>query len=608
MKAMRPACLAFVLIALCSAYGADPRGIAELLRALDDKDTRFEALGELKDLGLDAAPAVPQLMRLLDVRDHDTRLAAVNVLEAIGKDAAAAIPKLVERLDEGELPRISTELPATDVGVHAAFALGEIGKDAVPFLTACLANKRSAVRSNAACALAMMGSDAQGAATALIGRLTDRDWLVRQCAAEALGSIRAEPHRVIPALVGSLKDENLNVRRFAAAALGAIRPTTPDGVEGLILALHDQDGNVQHEAAHALGKLGADAVTGVPSLARMLKSRQMFVEGHPGVFQPVAETAAWALGVIGPRANIAIPAILDVVRDSKGTFDVPGIPEDNHRVRAAAAVAAAQIDSQYDGLVPVLSRSLEQDDRIADKVAVALALIGPKAKIALPALDRLAQSDCWCALHCASAVVVIDSDYSSAVTTLLRRMPPKPGPFDDDAWSLLRTALAKGGDRSRPAIPILIELVRDVSADRRNAARTLAVFGPGAQSAVPSLLALLSDRGGEPRQAAVESLQEIASEKSAPLLDSLRSPNPVVRSGVLEVLGRFPGALALITDAIDDPSARVRLAALLALAKLERSARSAIPKIRGLLQADSRTIRDAAIFALQAIERNETRH
>jgi HEAT repeat protein len=594
--------LVFVLVEVCGVLGSGTRGIAELLKALESDGTRLEAIRELEDLGLDAAPAVPQLIRLLDARDADTRSAAADALGAIGKDATPAIPKLIERLGEGQLPRIATELPITDTGVHAAFALGQIGNDAVAFLVPCLTNPRSAVRCNAACVLGMIGPSAKDAVTTLMGQLKDRDWLVRQCAVEALGRIRADPSQTIPALVESLIDENDNVRRFAAAALGEIQPTTPAGVEGLIGALRDKRGEVQNEAAQALAKLGAAAVPAIPMLAKMLKSREMFVEGHPGEFQPVAQGAARALGIIGPPAKDVLPTLLDVVRDTKGTFDVLGNRVDNREVRAEAAVAAVRINPQSDELVRVLGRSLEEDGGIADKIALALALVGPKAKNSVPSLLRIANSESSKALNCACAAVVIEPDNPAAVKTLLECLPPKLGPFDNDDWTLLRTALAKGDAGSRLAVPILIEVVKDVSADQANAARTLAAFGPEAQIAIPALLDLLCDRWEEPRQTAIAAIQDIASENSTPLLAALKHPNSNVRSGAVEVLGRFPGALPLLTEALSDPSTRVRLAALLSLAKLEIIARPAVPKICGLLRAESRTLREAAAFALQHIE------
>ena len=106
---MRTACiisLLFVLIPIGGVLADQPRGIDELVKALDAEDTRSEAIRELEDLGLDAGPAVSRLAALLDSPDKATRAAAADALGAIGKDATAAIPKLVALLGEGELPRI----------------------------------------------------------------------------------------------------------------------------------------------------------------------------------------------------------------------------------------------------------------------------------------------------------------------------------------------------------------------------------------------------------------------------------------------------------------------------------------------------------------------
>lgn len=607
MARARALSLILVLMGVCDVPGAEPRGIDELLKALENQRTRWKAIKELEDLGLDAAPAVPQLVQLLDAPDEATRAAAADTLGAIGKDATAAIPKLIKLLGDGELPRISTELPVTDVGVHAAMALGKMGKDAVAPLIPCLKSERSTVRSNAACALWEIGSDAKRAVTALIGQLKDRDWLVRQCAVEALGSIRSEPDQTILALAESLKDENFNVRRMAAAALGEIRPTTPAAVEALTRALHDKEGNVQHQAAEALAVLGTDAVQAVPALAEMLKSRASYIEGHPGWCVPVAATAARALGTVGPPARGAMPALLDLIRDRTGTYEEfrPDDKCDNRVARGQAAIAAARIDPQSDDWIAVLGESLKEDDWIRGEVAVALALVGPKAKSLVPSLIRLTtrNSPSRDDLILASAAVAIEPDNLLAVEAMFGHLPILTNfGLDDEEWNLLRTALMGAGARSRSAIPILTELAQDSSRDQENASRTLAAFGPQAQSAIPALLDLLARRWEQPRQGAIAALQQIASEKSAPLLAALKHPNAYVRSGVVDVLGHFPAAIPVVTEALNDPSARVRLVALQTLAGFKGLAKPAIPRIRGLLQADSRTIREAAAVAIQEIE------
>jgi HEAT repeat protein len=370
--------------------------------------------------------------------------------------------------------------------------------------------------------------------------------------------------------------------------------------------LHAKEGGVQHEAAQALAKLGAEAAPAVPSLAKMLRSREMYVEGHPGIFRPVAQTAVRALGAIGPLAKEAMPAIIDLIGDTKGTFDVIGVAQDNREVRAEAAVAAARIDPQSDELIRVLGRSLQADELIRNKVAVALALIGCRAKSAVPFLAEFAKLDSYDALSCACAVVVIEPDNSSAVQTMLDSISRESGAIDNVDGTLLRTALAKGGARSRSAIPVLIKMVEDESLDQENAARALGSFGADAQSAVPALLELLRDRSEALRQVAITTLQQIASERSAPLMAALKHSNRDVRSGAVDVLGHFPCAMPLITEMLNDDSARVRLAALLSLAKLEGHAAPAVPAVRRLLQDDSRTIREAAAFTLQKVEQGTT--
>ena len=149
----------------------------------------------------------------------------------------------------------------------------------------------------------------------------------------------------------------------------------------------------------------------------------------------------------------------------------------------------------------------------------------------------------------------------------------------------------------------MIEIVKDISKDQENAARTLAIFGPDAKSAIPALLDLLAESyyWDRLRKEAVVALQKIASENSAPLLAALKNPNTLLHCGAVEVLGGFPGAVPLLIEALDDPSNRVRHAALLSLAKLDGSAEPAISHVRKLLKSDSPTIREAAANTLQKL-------
>lgn len=73
MKPIRTAVLTALLLQAIGVLGAEPRGIRQLAKALKRERTQTAALWEMRDFGLDAAPAVPQLIRLLDARDAGTR-------------------------------------------------------------------------------------------------------------------------------------------------------------------------------------------------------------------------------------------------------------------------------------------------------------------------------------------------------------------------------------------------------------------------------------------------------------------------------------------------------------------------------------------------------
>lgn len=556
---------------------------------------------KLEDRGIDAAPAVPQLIRYLDDADVAVAATAADVLADIGKDATAAIPKLIDRLGEGEIPRISTELYFHQVGVSASYALGRMGRDAVPFLVPCLSDKRSPVRSNATSALARIGPEAAPAVPALVRGLQDPDWLVRSCSAWALGKICGEPGQTIPALVKSLQDREADTRRSAAEALGKFRPTLPAAVEGLIRALEDKNGDVQDAAATALGKLGTDAIPAVPALTKTLKSKKSYGFSHPRQHLPVAARAARSLAAIGPPAKIAMPALLALIADTEGTYDeFTGFPTNNYHARGEAAVAAATIDPRSSALLPVLARSLEEDHRARNKIARALAMIGPEAKDLVPLLVKLSGPESWYGSHCAIAAAVIAPDAAAMPELLIKQLPPKSVVLDDDDWAMLTTALQKGRARLHALIPLLIGVLKDRSASQRNAARALAVFGRDAEKAVPALLDLLPTEHLRPE--AIDALVRIASEQTPPLLAARKDSNPLVRSGVVEVLGHFPAGLPLVVESLADPSARVRLAAIQTLARIGPRAKPALPQIRKQLKSESRTLREAAADAILTIE------
>ena len=155
-------------------------------------------------------------------------------------------------------------------GENAAFdALVGCNSKVVPALTKALENKDSDVRSNAAVALAQIGTDAKDAVPALITALRDKDSNVRNNAAEALGQIGKDD---VPALITALQDEDGDYQLLAAVALANIGVKSQDVVSVLLANL---EGNPYCDsntilASETLGKMGKDIV---PTLITTLKNK-----------------------------------------------------------------------------------------------------------------------------------------------------------------------------------------------------------------------------------------------------------------------------------------------------------------------------------------------
>lgn len=197
---------------------------------------------------------------MLASADPAARTRAACELRELGRDAAPALPRLASLLADGSPvdPSICGDRTwrfrgATDMtspGEQAACAMVAIGSASyVPF-TKALAGPAWIARRNAAWGLGAL--DASEAVPALIEALKDPEAGVREQVAWALGAIG--DRRAVDALVAALSDSVAGVRRQAAWALGSIGDQR--AVPGLTKALKDSDAGVRRQAAWALGSIG----------------------------------------------------------------------------------------------------------------------------------------------------------------------------------------------------------------------------------------------------------------------------------------------------------------------------------------------------------------
>ena len=238
----------------------------------------------------DAAAAAAGLVSA----DPATRALAACELRQLGSQAASAMPRLLTVLEDGSPVdaavcgdrtwgngRFRGAQEMTTPGEQAASALVAIGTPAFDPLTKALAGPAWIARGNAAWALGALGN--RRAVPLLSRSLADTEANVRKRSAWALGALNAS--EAVPALVEALKDTDAGVREQAAWALGAIHDRR--AVDGLIGALGDGVAAVRKQAAWALGALGDSRA--VQALMKTLKDSDAGVR----------KQAAWALGAIG---------------------------------------------------------------------------------------------------------------------------------------------------------------------------------------------------------------------------------------------------------------------------------------------------------------------
>jgi HEAT repeat protein len=165
-----------------------PPALPVLIDALardDDPLRRRMVMAVLTEMGTDAKPAVPSLMKLLTNEASTVRVPAAIALSRIDADLVGkCLPVLVEGL--------KLEPQTAEESLHAIARLRENAKPAVPAVVEALTRKELDVRLLAAYALGRIGPEARAAVPALQAALSDEDGRVRQNATAALKSIEGK--------------------------------------------------------------------------------------------------------------------------------------------------------------------------------------------------------------------------------------------------------------------------------------------------------------------------------------------------------------------------------------------------------------------------------
>jgi len=194
-------------------------------------------------------------------------------------------------------------------------------------------------------------------------------------------------------------------------------------------------------AASMLSRLGAAAVPAIPLLLDPLKDARETARIY-------RSTVPITLGIIGPPAKSAIPALIEMLK----TED----PEPDHPETHLWLMARAN-------------------------AAYALGTIGP-------------------------------ADRPTAFAALLEAARDTRGRIRANALASLTTLGLRAGPEARSAVPVLIQVLedwKDLVESQQTAAELLGSIGPPARAAVPPLTRALESRSEGVRTAAAEALKKI---------------------------------------------------------------------------------------------------
>lgn len=536
-----------------------------LLARLDqvDRPAKIKILQTLGQIGFGAKSVVPRLVALLD--DPELRVDVATALGGFGSSARAAIPRLKNALHD----------PDARFRTHAALALGRMGvtsygtttlaRDLEATLTSVLTKDPDpGVRASAVSALGILGPETAPALTALVALLRDPSVDLRLTALRALA--RTQKRRVpdVIAIAECVTDAD---PRICLAAIEAIADDdlALDGViTQLAAALRSPVADVRAAAAVELSGTGGQYNAGAGNGPNEAAPGG---EAGPALAARMAQTLRQALADSDPRVRTAILyAMPSSPSDAAATVPIvaAGLKDESPTVRLAAAEVLSRLGSEARAAIPALLEALDDtatDERgfscgVAAKAAETLQKIGLEGEA--PMVDRLLEGAGHVDVTGQDRAVESLGELQETTTArLLGRLadPETPRITKHRVLNLIALRSGLSGPQLleaqaalRPALEQALPSVRVLSRDDDDRVRTDARWLLAAQARQPRDLARL-------------------------ILDTAREEDPVECNAFLmqAINALEPPASGVLLEGLKDPDDEVRTVACQAIAALARN-------------------------------------
>jgi hypothetical protein len=214
---------------------------------------RLAALGDIKELKLEGAPALAALITTLGDADPFLQTEAAVVLGELGALAGPAVPALIDGCEQRR------NEPLRLAAVRALGRGGAGHPRTVEVILETLASLPPKHQPIAVEALGSLGASAAPAIEALAELLGHRELEVACAAALSLGAIGKAAEGAIPALLEALKEGEGDLPAAAALTLGKIGVAREDVLAGLRRAMLRPNEDIVEEVTEALKALAPDA-------------------------------------------------------------------------------------------------------------------------------------------------------------------------------------------------------------------------------------------------------------------------------------------------------------------------------------------------------------